>query len=268
MTMPPPAVLVTSLETADHVHQTGARTEALVLTVEPKRVAQALCWLVLGIVIVGTIANVVIYNVAPSLEHPLAKLMMRFDLGHEPSIPAWYSSIALLASSVLLAAVALASRRRHAPYVRHWAGLALIFLGLAVDEVVMFHEGLGRPITERFDTHGILYLPWVIPGAAFVLAVAAAYSRFLLHLPSRTGRLFVAAGAIFVGGAIGMELAAAAVIEAYTDASLYHTAVQTIEESLEMLGIVLFIYALLDYLQRMVGTVTFRGATRWAGTST
>ena len=62
--------------------------------------------------------------------------------------------------------------------------------------------------------------------------------------------MFVASAGLFVGGAIGMEMIAGIVVEARGVASIWHTLVQTVEETCEMLGIVVFLYALLDYIQR------------------
>jgi hypothetical protein len=61
-----------------------------------------------------------------------------------------------------------------------------------------------------------------------------------------------------------MEMVAGAVVgahggdEAVGTASLSHTFAQTIEETLEMLGVLLFLYAELDYLRRTAGSVYIR----------
>ena len=212
--------------------------------------ARRLSYLVLGILIVGAIANVVIYHVAPDPDHKLARAAQRFDLGHEPSIPALYSSVALLASALLLLVISQAERRSETPYANHWLGLAVIFLGLAIDEAVMFHEMLVNTLREQFDTHGIFFFPWVIPGAIFTAFVGLMYLKFLRNIDRRTARLIVLSGAIFVGGAIGMELVAGVIIENHGVESLAHTASQTVEEGMEMYGVVLFLYALADYLRR------------------
>lgn len=121
-------------------------------SVGPKSVLRMLFWLVVVIALTGTIANFVIYSVAPTPEHILARLMKRFDLGHEPSIPNWYSSVALLASAMLLFLISRAKQQLHVPYVRHWFGLAVLFLLLAVDEAVLIHEMAG-PVLQIGRAH-------------------------------------------------------------------------------------------------------------------
>ena len=73
----------------------------LTIAIQPEKVAKWLLIIVFAIVVLGAIANIMIYNIAPSTDHPIAKFMKRFDLGHEPSLPNWYSSVALLVTSIL-----------------------------------------------------------------------------------------------------------------------------------------------------------------------
>jgi hypothetical protein len=250
------------------------RPAGLEIVIRPRTVTRVLLVVVAIVAVTGTIANLVIYQVAPTPDHKIARLMQRFDLGHEPSIPALYSSIALLAASVLLLTIGVAKRNTRDRFAYHWLALAAIFLVLAIDEAVMFHEMLVNSMRDAFQLGGIFFFPWVIPAMFAVLIVGLLYLRFLAHLEPRTRWLFVAAATLFVGGAVGMEMVAGVIIEEHGvatvgdassevieevgAASIRHTIVQTIEESLEMLGVVVFIYALLDYLGRHVGLLRLR----------
>ncbi len=241
--------------TAGHLHD----TEPLSIEVSPAAIARRLTALVLVLAAVGAIVNIVIYQIAPSPDHRIARLLYRFDLGHEPSIPAWYSSVALLACCGLLALIGKFAGRTGRSFRWHWYALAVIFLLMAIDEAVMFHEMLDNALHQLLQTSGALYFSWVLPAIAFVGVLVICYRPFLWHLEPRTRWLFIAAGAIFVGGAVGMEMVAGLIHDSYGLESVAHTISQTIEETCEMLGIVLFIYALLDYLLRNVGTVRFSG---------
>jgi hypothetical protein len=118
--------------------------------------------IVASLAVIGTLANLVIYQVAFEPDVPLGRLARRFDLGHEPSIPNWYSSFALLACAILLALLAVVERsvsRRHAIA---WGGLAAIFVLLSIDEAVMFHEMFINSLRSAWGTHGIFSVghPW------------------------------------------------------------------------------------------------------------
>jgi len=61
--------------------------------------------------------------------------------------------------------------------------------------------------------------------------------------------MFVAAGFAYVGGAIGLEVISAPLVEAQGRYNLMYLLLTTVEESLELGGIIFFIYALLSYIQ-------------------
>jgi hypothetical protein len=58
----------------------------------------------------------------------------------------------------------------------------------------------------------------------------------------------VIAGTIYVVGAIGVEMLTGLYFESHGGGNPGYVALQTVEETLEMSGIVIFIFALADYL--------------------
>ena len=149
----------------------------------------------------------------------------------------------------MLGAVA---RAREDRWWRHWVGLCLIFVALAIDEAASIHELTIEPMRDLFGASGILYWAWVIPGGIFVIMVAAIYLRFILQLPDRTRRLFIISAVTFVGGALGMEMIGAAWFDVHGRRNLGYSFFWTVEETLEMCGVLIFIYALLNYLSNTV----------------
>ncbi|MDH3421968.1 MAG: hypothetical protein OEN00_03190, partial [Gemmatimonadota bacterium] len=87
---------------------------------------------------------------------------------------------------------------------------------------------------------------WVVPGLIALAALGVIFARFVLHLPPRSRVLFVVAGTVYVLGALGMEIVGRAYLAA-SDDDLTYGIIATVEEILEMGGIVVFVYALLDY---------------------
>lgn len=179
-------------------------------------------------------------------------LVPLFDISAERNVPTFYSSFALLLSAALLALLARGAHRRRQPW-HHWAGLAVVFLFLAVDEFTSIHERLTVPVRETLDVGGYLHYAWVIPYGLLGLILLLVYARFLLRLPRHIAVLFVVSGSIFVAGAIGMEMVGASIAEATSRATLSYDLATTAEELLEMLGIALFIYALLRYASEQMG---------------
>jgi hypothetical protein len=169
------------------------------------------------------------------------------DVDEEDNIPAWFSSSVLILCSVLLAVITSAAKKAYERYVLHWATMSIIFVVLSMDEAAYAHERFNEPLRSFLDTGGILYFAWVIPGGALVIVFVLAYLRFLLSLPTETRRLFVAAGALYVSGAVGLEMLGGLQADLYDESNLTYAALVTAEEFLEMTGAILFLYALMRY---------------------
>lgn len=175
-------------------------------------------------------------------------LATRFDLDLEQTIPAFFSACQHLTAAILLYSIGRADsyQARLAPY---WFGLAAAFLFLAMDEAVGVHELLERPTQELLEWLNVSHPPfaWVIT-ATIGLAVAAPFVLgFLRALDAQTRWRVLVAGAVFLAGAVVVE-----VPEGYQWAShrdgFVHRALIAIEEGCEMAGMTLFIDALLRHL--------------------
>lgn len=171
-----------------------------------------------------------------------------FNVDSEESFATFYSTYALQACALLLFAISHLTKLSQGRFLRHWQLLSLIFVGLSFDEALSFHERAIGPLRDLFHTTGFLYYAWVMPAAIFVAVVLLGYLKFLIALPKTTRRLFLTAGSLFVGGAVVMEMVGGKVLSMHLPEMAYILAV-TCEEFLEMLGIVIFLYALLSYLK-------------------
>jgi hypothetical protein len=174
--------------------------------------------------------------------------LRHFDLDAERNLGAWFSSGLMLL--IGLAAVILA---RHSGCGQRisWRIIAVIFVLMSLDETAGFHEVMDAPLREHFALNGFLYNPWVFAGALFVAAFALYMIPFLLSLPRSIARIFVAAGAIYVGGALGLEPVDAWAESTYGAGSSSQFLTTTIEETMEMLGLSVFLHGLLLAMQKL-----------------
>ncbi len=227
--------------------------------VSPKRVTLILALVVLFLFIAGIVSNFVADSQCHKGNLNAGPFVELFDLNIEGNIPTFYSTSALLLSSALLAIIAFAKKKEDAPYRLHWKALSVIFLFLSLDEASQLHEVTVEPLRSALNAGGFLYHTWVILGAVFLLIFVLAYLRFLADLPRKTRNLFLVAGALFVGGALGMEMISGYYLSSYLDVPRWRLGsfcnvrlnlakLRTVEELLEMLGIVVFIYALMSYI--------------------
>jgi hypothetical protein len=244
--------------------------EIMVLVIHAKTIARILVVTVLLITLASLAVRFLQYVEYGPVSSAVRALV---DVGEEDNLPTWYSAVQLQLSSILLATIAIAKRRHRDGYALHWAILSSIFLYLSLDEVASQHEelshgvipSLGRDLLD-LDS-GFFYQFWVVPGTIFTLVFLLAYLRFLAHLPRDTRRLFVLAGILFVLGALGAEMLSARVISSYEMEGWANVGglpkitvgiLGSLEELFEMLGIVVFIYALLSYMSSHVPGVTLR----------
>ncbi len=181
------------------------------------------------------------------------------DLRHialdaEQTLAAWYSSSMMLAAAALLFLAGLASRSAGRPsglrrMHLYWFALAVLFACMSIDEAVSFHEVLITPLRTHLNTDGALYFAWVIPGAIFVAVVGALFIPFLLALPRALAAGFALSGGLFVGGALGMEFVGGYFVSSEGWDSKRYIAAAVIEESLEMIGLTVFLGFLVGHLK-------------------
>jgi hypothetical protein len=105
------------------------------------------------------------------------------------------------------------------------------------------------PIIQRYG--------WIIPAVFGVTIFVLAYIPFLVKLPKDTSILIFLAGAIFIFGAVGMEIAALPWQEEGVDSDIWSGALIVTEEFLEKIGIVLFIFALMSYMAKHMKDTSF-----------
>ncbi|HLS47494.1 MAG TPA: hypothetical protein VK012_03185 [Gemmatimonadales bacterium] len=216
-------------------------------TITPARTLAVLLGIIAVLVAVHAFATVAEFGFGHDYLFGLARIV-NFD--GESTAPAWFSSLLLLGASLLLALIWHRQRASGGRYRFHWAGLAVVFLLLALDEAVAFHEELSEPVRNRLGAGGAFLHAWIIPYAVLGLLLLAAYVPFLRALPRRPLLLVLLAGALYVGGAMGMEMVGGYAWDTNPVRGPAIVAIMAVEETFEMVGLAVFIYALLDYLAR------------------
>ncbi|MBW7467549.1 multidrug transporter [Pontibacter aydingkolensis] len=188
-------------------------------------------------------------------ESRVTRIIVRyFDLNGEENVPAFFSSVILLAAACLLLLIYRTSKYtgRHKGN-GYWLALAVIFVFMAVDESVQIHEHIAEFVRPQLtsDLNGLLHWAWVVPYTLVVAGVVAVFFRWVLLLPATTRNLFFLSGGMFVLGALGFEFIEGYLFKHYGLDHIYNRIMYTLEELLEMTAVILFIYALLQYLAKL-----------------
>lgn len=186
------------------------------------------------------------------------RLLETVSVDLESNVPSWFSTSLLLLGALLLLDVAGTAHRERSRWRWHWASLVAAFLYLSVDEASLLHE-TGNAVLERAGVDTGLRFGWVVIALPLVVAFAAAMVPFLLALPRRTAGLFVLAGVLYVGGALGMEVVGGRVWDAAGRESAAYAVVSSAEELLEMVGAVVFAWAVADHQRRHLSAAPSAG---------
>ncbi len=203
----------------------------------PARVAVTLSVIAAVLAIIHVVAMQIIFNDEWALSEKWGVQYWHlsiFDLDEEASFGTWFSAVILLIAGRLLLVQARRLRADADAWHVWWLTLGIGFHVLSIDEVVGTHELLNTVMEDK---------PWTVVGFWIVAVVGLAYLPFLWRYRWRAAGLFLLAGALYAGGAVGVEHWTGAEVN-----SLHYNMWTTLEEGMEMAGVIVFIYALLDFI--------------------
>ena len=175
-----------------------------------------------------------------------------FNFDSESNLPTWFST-----GLFFICAYHLWRNRTLADGLRRfWGLLAGIFAYLGIDELAQLHEkfnALGRWMVgyEEGQTGGEwLHHAWTIPYLLLFGVIGLLLLRDLRRLPHPTLTRFVAAGALFIFGAVVVEMVSGQYLAVHNKQIPYYF-FTTLEESCEMLGLIAFSDAVLRYHRQL-----------------
>lgn len=184
-------------------------------------------------------------------DYSVVKYLRIFDVGHEQSIPTYFSTLNLLLSSILLYVIYSNEKKIHHKGSNYWLFLSVLFLFLSLDESISIHENLGKihdylaqkdVMPKLLDTH-----QWLVFGSLFVVIIGLILLPFFKLLQKSTLYLFLLSGAIFLIGAIGFEFLGAIMLKTgfvESKKDFIYLIRRIFEEGFEMYGIAIFNCAL------------------------
>jgi hypothetical protein len=170
-----------------------------------------------------------------------------FKLDNESNLPTWFSVIQLAATSLAIFITASFHAERRGAR-SGWIMLGVMFLYMSLDEATDLHGAWIGFLPEDASLLGQRSgFDWVLPGLMIVLLISAMFLPWLKQLPRKTLILFIIAAATYVLGGMGLELIGAFTFRPDPSASnLLYGLVATAEETLEMLGVAIMLFAVLD----------------------
>ena len=212
-----------------------------IIPLTPRSIRNLLMAITAGLLVAHSVVQVGIYGFGAE-KHWLDSLNMDREL----NLPTLFSSSLLLISALLMQRLGHNSNPDAAD---DWRLLSKIFIFLALDEALQIHEILIIP-GLRHQVHPALASTWVVPYAALALIMLWKFRSFLGSIPRATATGLLRSGAVYVGGAIGMEMIGSFAVRSSLIRlhSPWYGGITGLEEALELIGIILLIDALMRAL--------------------
>ena len=179
------------------------------------------------------------------------RVVFMLDVDGERNIPTLFQTCLHVACAGTLALIATRVRRLGQREWLYWAGLAAVFALLGCDEIFQLHERLKQPLSFVQSWGPYFRYGWVAAGLLFVGTIGVAYLPFVLRQPPRDRAMIILAGMLFVLGAVGMEMIAGKVRSGRGYGPLTTIGLESIEELMEMSGLILFLFFLLRRLRTL-----------------
>jgi hypothetical protein len=161
------------------------------------------------------------------------RLLPMFDVDMETSLPTLISALMLLSCAALTYSI---SRIDAAERAKRWIGVCLVFLILFFDESVMLHEASVK-------------VPLALGLLVLALTGPHKYPEFLLDMPKATLGFLAAGATIYLFGAVVVDTYNSPYLKEFGYHNLGYKFRATVEEALEMGGIVLFTTGLVHQLK-------------------
>ena len=212
-----------------------------IIPLTPRSIRNLLMAITAGFLVAHSVVQVGIYGFGAE-KHWLDSL----NMDREVNLPTLFSSALLLMAALLMRRLGQSSDHIAA---QDWRLLSKIFIFLALDEALQIHEILIIP-GLRHQVHPALASTWVVPYAALALIMLWKFRSFLGSIPRATATGLLRSGAVYVGGAIGMEMIGSFAVRSSLIRlhSPWYGAITGLEETLELVGIILLIDALMRAL--------------------
>ncbi len=197
-----------------------------------------LCLLGFGFWLVSVAQDICVYGFSC---RELTQIIGYLDVEAERSLYTWYSTCILLLTGFI--ASCHADRvGRHGPHFRQWVGIGVLFVYLSADEMLSIHEKLSAIGGRIVEPTGFFRYAWVVPGLFLVAVVAFALFSLVKDLPKRQRFWTIVSGAVFLGGAVGMEMISGKIAFALSRDTLLYQAVNSLEEAMEVIGVLMFLW--------------------------
>ena len=202
------------------------------------------------LLVVAHLVTIAMPYIFEGFEHGLVRLLFSlFFLDGEGNVPAIFSTWLFLLNAVIFLIVwkaACLSGDSH----KIWLFLSSVFVFLAFDESISIHERLINPLRQALGATGIFYYAWIIPYGIGVGLVSIFAIPVFWRMQKRIRFWFGLSAATYLVATIGLEMISGKYLVMMNEQKdIVWIFMVTVEESLEMVGLIILVYAQLLLLR-------------------
>ena len=202
------------------------------------------------LLVVAHLVTIAMPYIFEGFEHGLVRLLFSlFFLDGEGNVPAIFSTWLFLLNAVIFLIVwkaACLSGDSH----KIWLFLSSVFVFLALDESISIHERLIDPLRQALGATGIFYYAWIIPYGIGVGLVSIFAIPVFWRMQKRIRFWFGLSAATYLVATIGLEMISGKYLVMMNEQKdIVWIFMVTLEESLEMVGLIILVYAQLLLLR-------------------
>ncbi len=202
------------------------------------------------LLLVAHLITIAMPYIFEGFEHGLVRLLFSlFFLDGEGNLPAIFSTWLFLLNAVIFLivwkAACLAGDSQ-----KIWLFLSSVFVFLALDESISIHERLINPLRQALDATGIFYYTWIIPYGIGVVLLSIFAIPIFWRMQKRIRFWFGLSAATYLVATIGLEMISGKYLVMMNEQKdIVWIFMVTLEESLEMVGLIILVYAQLLLLR-------------------
>lgn len=176
-----------------------------------------------------------------------------FNFATEVNLPTFFNAILIFMGGQTF--YVMASNTIDKLYLkRYWFFMAFVFFFLSIDEYIQIHEWFSSGLPRKFGIggEGIFKFAWIIPYGIATLIFGLYSLKVLRTLEKKQLLGYILAGGLYLFGVIVMEALGGKFVEMNDDVETleYYLFFTTIEESLEMIAMILLLNINLKAISR------------------
>ncbi len=223
----------------------------------PASLTRLLAWITFSLAAINILIQFAIYSFGLNKEW-----FLLFNMDKEVNIPTIFSCSLMLICASLIWLITRKSKNKDDAIQRKWNVLRWTFIFLMLDEGLQIHEAFTIPSIKPM-LPPILSVVWVIPYGIFAIFAIVYFMPLIQSLPRKYRNKTLLSGFIYLSGVLGIEMIGNLLVRT-GDIKLHgisYGLFSTLEETLEMAGLIVFIHTLLIYIfdhQRQKLKIKFR----------